>query len=211
MPVHRPGDTRPRAPSTTSAGLAAFCVLVAASASAQLPSVEAFLAEPLHTVRGRLTEEHYGDPELGLGVELTMPTSVDVGSLADDRMHFALHGVSLPTAQVVWAHGHSVDDLLGPAEDRVEHVTGYVRTETRGVVTRGEGWAARVWRSEIRSESDGSTAARAEVRVLVRVSSSPDLVCVGEGFDESPSLASAPAIRDWLLARCRSVRVVPAP
>lgn len=167
----------------------AFCVLVAASASAQLPSVEAFLAEPLHTVRGRLLAPMASDPDPRLGVELTMPTSIAAGSFASPRDRFERHPIMLPGVRFAWPYGEAIESHLHRHE-RSDY--GAPPREERG-----EGWLSLI--------EDTS------VQVVVRLTTPlGPLDCVGSGGSEVTD-GQVSAVRDWLLARCRSARVVPVP
>jgi hypothetical protein len=164
---------------------------LAATASAQLPTVEAFLTEPLHSARGRLPSASVGDPDPRLGVELTVPLSIEAGSFDVLRDRFERHPVILPAVRFTWTHGRAIDDQL-VRHDRTE----YGRWPDE---TRGEGWVALIqWPG-------------ADVQVVVRhVTPRGELDCVGSGGSDVVE-ANADRVRDWLLARCRSVRFVPLP
>lgn len=184
-------------------------LLLAATASAQLPSLDAFLAEPLHTVRRRL-ENALGRPVDGLGVELTMPASVDVGSFSTPDHFFRPADRGMPLVRVFLAiDADDLDAWIGPAvESRYELGEGATNIASAGTITRGDEWAARVY--TVTEVTPGSRVVRSVVHVAMWVAPRDrGVLCFGTHDDVEA--ASVDRVRDWLLARCRSVRVMAVP
>jgi hypothetical protein len=164
-----------------------------AAVTAQYPTLDAFLAEPLHTVRGRLVGAMVDDSDPRLGVELAMPESVDAGSFEQPRQEFYRHPVLLPHIRIGWTYARTIDDELHHSE-RNEYTPA-----PREV--RGEGWVA------LTEWPYGAP----DVQVVVRLTSPRGaLHCIGSGGSEVTD-TNADRVRDWLLARCRSVHFVPLP
>jgi hypothetical protein len=157
-----------------------------------LPTVAELVAEPTHVVRGRLWSQHVDHPDPRLGVELEMPRSVPAGSLREPRQEFYRHPIMLPSISLSWASGRALRDQL-PELSRSSYSPPTIETS-------GERWIARV-------------APHQSVDVVVRFTTrAGDLDCIGSsGSDWERQGFDASRLRDWLLARCRSMRVVEAP